>query len=398
MKFKLALGLGLVVALSIAAAYAPDRVDVFAPPAGPMAHRLHNLFVSSAPRADIAKPAAGPPAIRVAVAPVGTADVPDTLAGLGQIQAYNNVTIRTRVDGAIDKIGFTEGEDVEAGDLIAQIDPRPFHAALDQASAKKAQDEANLSNARLDLERYATLAKQDYATRQQLDTQQALVNQLIATVGADAAAIDAASIQLDYATIRAPISGRAGLRLVDAGNLVSAAQQTAIVTLAQVEPIAAVFTAPQDELGRIQKAMRDGPVPVEVETADGAELATGKLVVIDNQVDPTTATVKLKAEFANADHALWPGLAVTTRTTIGVDRDARTIPAVALQRGAKGLFVYVLGANGRAQLRSVKVARQTPDVAIVASGLAAGESVIISNLFLLQDQTPVSVDASATGS
>jgi len=391
-------GVVVVVLLAAGAAYAPDRVATLAPPVGPLAHRIHDLLASASPRADSSTPAAGPPVIRVSVVSVQRADMPETLIGLGQVQAENSVTLRTRVDGAIDRIGFVEGDNVKAGDVIAQIDPRPYQAALDQATAKKAQDEANLINARLDLERYATLVKKDYATRQQFDTQQALVNQLIASEAADAAAIDAARLQLDYATIRAPISGRAGLRLIDAGNLVSAAQQTAIVTLAQIEPIAAVFTAPQNELGRITKAMAGDPPSVEVDTADGAKLAVGKLVVIDNQVDPTTATFKLKAEFANADHALWPGLAVTTQTTIGVDRNALTIPAAAVQRGAKGLFVYVLGANGRAELRNVKIARQTPEVAVVASGLAAGESVIIDNIFLLQDQTPVRVDSPATGS
>ena len=260
------------------------------------------------------------------------------------------------------------------------------------------QDEANLANAKLDLQRYSSLAKQSYATQQQLDTQQSLVNQLTATVAADAAAIDAAQVQLDYTTIRAPISGRAGLRLIDEGNMVSAAQQTGIVTLTQIEPIAAIFTAPQDELPEIAEAMKAGAPPVTAKTAEGKTLAVGKLIVIDNQVDPATATVKLKAEFANTDHALWPGLAVTTSLTVGVDKNALTVPAVAVQRGQNGLYLYVVDDQSRAALRDIKVARQTPDTAVVTDGVKEGERVITTGVFLLQPGAPVRVDQTGGGS
>ena len=236
------------------------------------------------------------------------------IAGLGQVQAFNTVTVRTRVDGQLNKIGFSEGQMVAAGDLIAQIDPRPFQAALDQATAKQAQDQASLANAKLDLQRDTTLAKQSFATQQQLDTQNALVSQSIAQIASDAAAIDSAQVQLDYTKIVAPISGRTGIRLVDQGNLVNAAQQTGIVSIAQLQPISVLFTAPQDDLSSIAAAMAQGAPKLEVTTSDGATvIATGKLTVIDNQVDATTGSIRLKAEFDNQDNKLWPGLAVSTR-------------------------------------------------------------------------------------
>ena len=214
------------------------------------------------------------------------------------------MTVRSRVDGQIVKIAFAEGQMVKADDLLAQIDPRPFQAALDQAKAKQAQDQATLANAKLDLQRYATLAKQSFATQQQLDTQNALVNQLIAQEAADAAAIDAAQVQLDYATIVAPIGGRVGFRLIDEGNMVSAAQQTGIVSIAQIEPIAVDFTAPQDDLPQIAAALAEGAPPIDALTSDGSKtIATGKLTVIDNQVDVATGSIHLKGEFVNNDHA-----------------------------------------------------------------------------------------------
>ena len=276
MAFRQAFWAAVAVVAAGAAysAYAPETAEKWAPALGVYARRAHEMLPNSAtkpPDPPAPAQAQGPAPILVSVAPVKRADYPVFLESLGQVQAYNTVTVRARVDGQIVKIAFEEGQMVKAGDLLAQIDPRPFQAALDQAKAKKTQDEANLVNARLDLQRYATLAKQSYATQQQLDTQNALVNQLIAQIAADAAAIDAAQVQLDYTTIRAPISGRAGFRLVDQGNMVAAAQQTGIVTIAQLQPITVVFTAPEDEVGRINALLAAGAPKVEVQNSDGVD-------------------------------------------------------------------------------------------------------------------------------
>jgi multidrug efflux system membrane fusion protein len=327
-------------------------------------------------------------------------DYPVTIDGLGQVQAYNTVTVRTRVDGQIEKIAFQEGQMVKAGDLIAQIDPRPFQAALDQAKAKQAQDQANLANAKLDLQRYATLAKQSFATQQQLDTQNALVTQLIAQIAADAAAIDATQVQLDYTTIRAPITGRVGFRLVDEGNIVNAAQQTGIVSIAQLQPIAVVFTAPEDDVWRINAAMARGAPQVEVRTSDGARLlATGTLTVVDNQVDVPSGSIRLKAEFGNKDSALWPGLAVATRLMVDVAKNALVVPDRAVQHGPDGLFVYVIDDQNRAAVRPVAVSHEDEDLAVIDKGLNDGDRVVTVGQYGLQPGARVGIDASAsTGS
>jgi multidrug efflux system membrane fusion protein len=384
-------------------ALAPETAEKWIPAAGPYARRLHGLLPNSLAQRGSAPAAAaaaaqGPTPVIVSVVPVKRTDFPVVLESLGQVQAFNTVTVRARVDGQIMKIAFNEGQKVTAGDLLATIDPRPFQAALDQSKAKKAQDEANLANAKLDLQRYATLAKQSYATQQQLDTQNALVNQLIAQIAADAAAIDAAQVQLDYTTIRAPIAGRVGFRLVDEGNLVAASQQTAIVSIAQLQPISVIFTAPEDDVGRINALLTGGELKVTVSNTDGEALATGKLAISDNQVDVTTGTIKLKAEFENSDNALWPGLAVTTGLTVGVDKDALIVPSAAVQHGQNGLFVYVVDDQSRAALRPVTVAHQNTVNAVVAKGVNEGDKVVTTGQFLLQPGTLVNIDAATSGS
>ena len=281
---------------------------------------------------------------------------------------------------------------VKKGDLLAQIDPRPFQAALDQAVAKKSQDEANLANAKLDLARFATLAKQDFATKQQLDTQNAMVLQLTASIAADTAAIDAARTQLDYTTIRAPITGRAGFRLIDEGNLVSAGQQTGIVSIAQLQPIAAIFTEPQEYVARINQELSAGSPEVMVMDAEGHKLATGRLSISDNQVDLATGTIRLKAEFDNKDNTLWPGLAVTTGLQIGVEKDALIIPTEVVQHGQKGLYVFVVDNQNRAEVRPVRVAHEDTTTAVISDGLKEGDRVVTSGQFLLQPGSIVSVD------
>jgi multidrug efflux system membrane fusion protein len=330
--------------------------------------------------------------VAISVTPVKRADFPVVLESLGQVQAYNTVQVRARVDGQINKIAFKEGQMVKEGDLLAQIDPRPFQAALDQAVAKKAQDEANLANAKLDLARYATLAKQDFATKQQLDTQNALVLQLTASLAADTAAIDAARVQLEYTTIRAPISGRVGYRLIDEGNLVNAGQQTGIVTIAQLQPISVIFTEPQENVVRINQELAAGTPEVTVMNADGAELATGHLTISDNQIDLATGTIRLKAEFENKDNSLWPGLAVTTGLKLGVDKNVLTVPADAVQHGQSGLYVYAVDDQNRAAVRTVEVARLNTNTAVISNGLKEGERVVTTGQFLLQPGTLVAID------
>jgi multidrug efflux system membrane fusion protein len=392
----------VIVAAAVAyGVYAPDFAGRLFPSVEPAARRGHDaLFAANkpgpAPAASSADNASRPAIVSVASA--NRADYPVFIDGLGQVQAENTVTVRTRVDGQIVKIAFDEGQMVKAGDLLAQIDPRPFQAALDQAKAKQDQDQATLANAKLDLVRYATLAKQSFATQQQLDTQNALVNQLIAQEAADAAAIDAAQVQLDYTTIFAPLAGRVGFRLIDQGNMVNAAQQTSIVTIAQIEPISVIFAMPQDDLPRISAALAAGNPPIEARTSDGAKLlATGKLTVVDNQVDPTTGSIRLKGEFANADHALWPGQAVAARLRIEVEKNALTIPDRAIQRGPDGLFVYVVGADNRAVTRPVTLAQEDADTAVVAKGLSEGEKIVTAGYFGLQPGARVAVEAEAGG-
>jgi multidrug efflux system membrane fusion protein len=393
---------GFAAAAAAFGAYAPVTAEKWAPALGPFARRLHEMLPAPmrgpGEAAATAARSQGPAPILVGVAPVKRADFPVILEGLGQVQAFNTVTARARVDGQIVKIGFKEGQPVAAGDLLAQIDPKPFQAALDQAKAKKTQDEANLANAKLDLQRYSTLAKQNFATEQQLDTQNAMVRQMTAQIAADAAAIDAAQIQLDYATIRSPISGRAGFRLVDEGNLVQASQQTGIVVIAQLQPISVVFTAPEDEVGRLNGILASGEPALTVKNTDGVALATGKLAISDNQIDTATGTIRLKGEFENRDGALWPGLAVTTALTVGVDKDALIVPSASVQHGQKGLYVYVVDENSRAAMRPVTVSHQNTTDAVVTQGVKEGDKVVTIGQFLLQPGTPVAIDASANGS
>jgi membrane fusion protein, multidrug efflux system len=388
-----------IIAAATYGIYAPETTDRLAPVLGGLAHRLHGeIWAQQTSASGEGQPNAssqgqsGVAPVAVSVTPVKRADFPVILESLGQVQAYNTVLVRARVDGQIEKIAFQEGQKVKQGDLLAQIDPRPFQATLDQAVAKKAQDEANLANAKLDLTRYATLAKQDFATKQQLDTQNSLVLQLTASLAADTAAIDAARVQLDYTTIRAPISGRAGFRLIDEGNLVNAGQQTGIVTIDQLQPISVIFTEPQENVVRINQELAAGAPEVTVMNADGAELATGRLTISDNQIDLATGTIRLKAEFENKDNSLWPGLAVTTGLKLGVDKNILTVPADAVQHGQSGLYVYVIDDQNRAAVRTVKVARLNTNTAVISDGLKEGERVVTTGQFLLQPGTLVTID------
>jgi multidrug efflux system membrane fusion protein len=403
-------GFAWLLALIVAAAcfysvYAPETAERWAPVAGGYARKLHDLLpegvrngetkaVATAPEP---QQPAGPPSVLVSVAPAKRVDYPVYLDSLGQVQAFNTVTVRTRVDGQVMKIAFVEGQMVKAGDLLAQIDPRPFQATLDQAKAKKTQDEANLANAKLDQQRYSTLAKQSFATQQQLDTQNALVAQLTASIAADSASIDAAQVQLDYTTIRAPINGRTGFRLVDEGNIVAASQQTGIVTIAQLEPISVIFTEPEQEVTRLNLLLTAGPPELLARTSDGSELlGTGNLILTDNQVDAATGSIRLKGEFANKDHKLWPGLAVATRLTISELKSALIVPTEAIQHGPGGLFVYVVDDQNRAAMRPVTVTHQDLENAVVDKGVNEGDKIVTVGAYVLQPGSRVTIDATAS--
>ena len=331
-----------------------------------------------------------PPPIPVETATVDRRSVPIYGPGIGTIDAYNTVTVRSRVDGAIDRIAFREGQAVKEGDVLALVDPRPFQAALDQATAKKAQSEANLANARADVARSQQLAERAYASRQTLETQQANVAQLTAQVQQDQAAIDNARTQDDYATIRAPLEGRTGLRLVDQGNIVRSSDAAGIVTIAQIHPIAGLFTLPERTLPEVQAALARGRVPVQALAQDGrTELAGGALALIDNSVDRATGTIKLKAVFANEGNRLWPGQFVNFRVLLDTLANALTVPSDAVQRGQAGLAVYALKEDGAVALKSVKVGPIVAGLAVIEDGLSEGETVVVSGQYRLKEGSKV---------
>jgi len=274
------------------------------------------------------KAQAGPPPVPVTVAPVRTGDFPVYLFGLGTVQPYDTVTVRSRVDGEVLKIGFKQGQMVAEGDVLVEIDPRPYQAALDQATSKKTQDEASLKDAQLNLARYSTLARQEFASQQQFNTQQAMVQQLMAQIKGDQAIIDNAQTQVGYTTIRSPLSGKVGFRLVDPGNIVHAADTTGIVTIVKLQPISVVFTASEEEVPDINKALAAGTVPVNALSTDGTKtLSEGHLALVNNAVDQASGTIRMKATFENKDNVLWPGLSVSTRLLLD------TLKQVARRRG-----------------------------------------------------------------
>ena len=326
--------------------------------------------------------AANAPETPVVMGTVTSRDVPVYVEGIGAVQAFNMVNVRTRVDGQITEVFFKEGQQVKAGDPLFQIDPRPFEATLSQAKATKAKDEAQLQGAKLDLERYGTLLPKGFQTRQSFDQQTATVGQLQAAVQADQAQIDSAQLNLDYALIRAPIDGRTGQRVVDKGNFVQAGQNTNLVSITQLVPIFVSFTVPQVALDEIRQQQAQSPLVVQAYTEDDKTLlAEGTLTLIDNQVDVATGTIHLKATFNNGDERLWPGAFVSARLIVSVRRTAVTVPSEAIMQGPNGAYVYVVGTGDAVERRDVSVAMTQSDLAIIDKGLSAGERVIVEGQY-----------------
>ena len=328
----------------------------------------------------------GPLPIPVTIQTLQNTDFPVYLNGLGIVQPYDTVTVRSRVDGQVIKVGFRQGQMVNEGDVLVQIDPRPFQAALEMAQAKKAQDAANLKNAQLDLERYSTLAKQDYASRQQLDTQQAKVDQLNAQITGDQASIDNAQTQLSYTTIRSPLTGKIGFRLIDPGNIVHATDQTGIVTIVKLQPISVVFTAPEENVGQINKALAAGTVPVIALSSDSTKtLGQGHLALVDNQVDQASGTIHMKATFQNKDDALWPGLSVATRLLVDTRKNVLVAPNDAIQRGPNGLYAFVVDKDNKVEKHDIEVGEEGASQTVVRKGLASGDRVVTSGQYRLTE-------------
>ena len=337
---------------------------------------------------------AAPDTVAVSTAVVTRQNVPVYLEGLGTVQAFYTVKVTAQVNGQLTDVAFHEGEQVRRGQLLAQIDPRPYQASLDGARAALAKDDAQLAGARKDLARYTFLQPKKLASQQQVDTQKAAVGALEAQIEADRAAIESAATELSYTRITAPIDGRTGMRQMDPGNIVHSTDTGGIVVLTQLQPISAVFTLPENALGAVADAMSRGPVQV-VALTQGQQLDRGTVKLIDNQIDPTTGTIRLKATFPNPKLKLWPGQFVNLRLLVRTDRNALTIPAAALQRGPDGMFVYIVRPDSTVAQQPVTVTGNSETVAVVTQGLEQGQQVVTSNAFRLQPGTVVRVMDSA---
>ena len=350
---------------------------------------IYGSWARSADSGQSSRPAS---AVPVSIAVAGRRDMPIYLIGLGTVQASSTVAIHSQVDGELQDVLFTEGQQVKKGDVLARIEPRLYRAALDQAKAKRAQDAALLVAAEKYLTRFTALGLKNFVSQQDIEQQQAKVDQLKASIAADEAAIETAETQLDYTTIRAPNDGRVGIRLIDRGNLVRASDAGAITTLVVTRPSAVLFTLPANNLDAVRAAMARGAVVVTAFDPDNHNaLSNGKLLLIDNSIDTATATVRLKAIFANNDDRLWPGEFVNARALIETRRNVLTIPASAVQRGPQGLFTWIVSANKTAEPRSIQVGPTSGDATIVTGGLTDGETVVIDGQYRLQPNAPVTI-------
>jgi membrane fusion protein, multidrug efflux system len=336
--------------------------------------------------------AAPPPSVPVVATSAGQHDVPIYYDALGTVMAFNTVSMRAQVTGQIVSIDFRQGQDVKKGAVLAKIDPAPFQATLDQAVAKKGEDQATLIDAEKDLQRFKTLVVKDAETQQNVDSQQAKVDQTKAMLDADQGAIESAQTQLDYTTIAAPINGVVGFRQIDIGNIIHTTDANPLTVLTQIKPCYAVFTLPQDDLGPVREAMLRGPVDVlAFDQDDVKQLAKGELLLIDNQIDQSTSTIRLKAQFANADERLWPGEFVHIRIHITTRKDAVTVPAVAVQRGPDGLYVWVIKPDNTVEQRPIDALTVSDNTTIVTKGLAVGERIVLDGQSRLDQGVRVSI-------
>ena len=349
-------------------------------------------LTSAQPKAQAVPASASAPSVPVVAEPVKSGEVPIYLRGIGTVQAYNTDTIRAQVQGQITQIAFKEGQTVHAGDLLAQIDPRPFQAQLDQAIANRERDQAQFVNAQANLQRDSQLLAHGYATPQTVDLDKANTGQFTAAVKADEAAIEYAQTQLAYTRITSPIDGVTGIRLIDVGNIVHPTDPNGLVMVTQLQPISVIFTLPETSLPQIQEAMAKGALTVLAYSEDNkTQLDQGKLAVLDNQIVQTSGSVRLKADFPNPQHRLWPGELVNVRLLIETRQNALSVAATAVQQGPQGSYVYVIKPDGTVENRAVKVAQLGARVAVIDSGLQANEQAVISGQSRLQPGSSVTV-------
>ena len=376
---KVAIAVGAVLALTAVAA-------------------MPRVAGNSAPAGETPTPPPTGPGVPVTAGTVAAADVPVFLNALGTVQAYNMVTIRSRVDGQIVKVAFNEGQDAKAGAPLIQIDPRPFQAALDQAIATKEKDQAQLVSAQADLNRWAELVTTGAKSRQTYDQQKALVGQLQASIKADEAQIETARLNLGYADIRAPIDGRLGIRMVDVGNMVRATDATGLITISQLKPIFVSFTVPQEHLHKIHEKQAGGDLTVLAYGGDNkTQLSEGKLTVIDNAIDQPTGTIRLKGTFANTDERLWPGEFVNVRLILSVHKGAPTVPAQTVQDGPNGRYAYIIKEDNTVERRTVEVSAVQDGIAVITKGLSIGDRVVVDGQYRLTNGARVKVEATAPG-
>jgi multidrug efflux system membrane fusion protein len=342
-------------------------------------------FVSGSRSTSQAEEAAEPPPpVSIVAGQVKSHDVPIYLRGVGTVIAYNNVVVRSQITGQLVKISFLQGQTVKTGDVLAVIDPRPYQAQLDQAIANRDRDKAHLANARIDLDRYNGLAKQKSIAQQLADSQVAIVDQLVAMVKADEAIIQSAEVNLGYTNLTSPIDGVTGIRQVDIGNIVHPTDVNGLVDVTQIEPISLIFTLPQADFVKIQERMAKGTLTVFVDGQDGKQLDQGKLNLIDNQILQATGTIRLRAEFPNKQHLLWPGELVNARLLLDTQPNALTVDASAVQQGPRGAYVYVVDPNKTARMQPVHVAQIDGGQALIDQGLTANEEVVVAGQYRLQ--------------